>query len=144
MRTFLICLYILAAFALDAAHGQTIPAAPIQVVAPHSDSTSAPLPVTVKDEAAAPPAFVQDLVVAIKSLPVLGPIAVKVLNWLTVFFTIISGLCAFLLVVLKSLSGVANIASLAGFAEKIQAFQDSKIIYWLKYFSIFNAKKPNS
>jgi hypothetical protein len=158
VKGILVCFYMLLIFGADQACGQAAPVAnpsPVAVTAapavpvssPADDiaKASQPVPTTVKDESAAPPAWVQDLVVTIKSMPILGPIAVKILNWLTVLFSIITALCAFLLVVLKALSGVANMASLVGMQDKIVAFQSSKFMWTLKYLSVFNAqKKPKS
>lgn len=102
----------------------------------------APSPVMVKDESAAPPEWVQNMMVTIKALPVIGPVAVKVLNWIAVVVSIMSALTAFLLIATKALSSVLNIAQLTDLAGKIQSFQSGKIMYYLKYASMFNAQKP--
>ena len=145
--------FLLVAFVAGSAIAQTAPspapaapvAAPVASPAPIAASVpdTAPAPVMVKDINAAPPTWVQDLAVSIKSLPVVGPIVVKALNWIAVIVSILTALCAFLMVALKALSSIMNIASLTNFAASLQAFQDGKIMYYLKYFSAFNAQKPD-
>ena len=89
-----------------------------------------------------PPSWLAQLIVSLKEFPVVGPYAVTVLQWLGVLVSILTGLLAFLLMALKSLSTVLNFASLFSLAEKIKALENSKVMYWLKYFSMFNATKP--
>lgn len=113
-----------------------------QVVQTLSEVAQLPEPVVVKDVSAAPPQWMQDMIVTIKSLPVIGPVAVKILNWIAVIVSILTALCAFLMVVTKALSGISSVAQFGAFGEKIKSFQDGKIMYYLKYLSMFNAKKP--
>lgn len=115
--------------------------APAPVLDPVKQASEAQ-PVTVKDENAAPPAWVQDVVVTIKKLPVIGPIAVKVLNWIAVLCSVLTALAAFMMVALKALSSVVSLTELTGLADKIQKFQNGKFMFYLKYASMFNAKKP--
>lgn len=103
-------------------------------------TSSSPVPVVVKDDSVAPPAWMQDLFVTIKSLPGIGPIVVKVLNWLGVISSIMTALVAFLLVAIKALGGISNMTGLTNTAKALQEFQNSKIFYYLKYLSIFNAQ----
>ncbi len=93
-------------------------------------------------EPAAPPQWAENLLVSVQKLPVIGPIITKIMVWLGIVSAILTSLIAFLLTALSALSGVLNIAGLAQAADKIQLFKNGKIMYWLKYLSMFNAKKP--
>jgi hypothetical protein len=92
-------------------------------------------------EPAAPPKWAEDVIVTAQKLPIVGPIVSKALLYLGIVSSIITGFIAFLLTALSALSGVFNLAGLTGLSDKIQLFKDGKIMYWLKYFSMFNAKK---
>ena len=116
-------------------------AAPVAPAAPIAQA-SQPDPVMVKDVSVAPPNWMQDVMVSIKSLPMVGPIAVKVLNWLGVLVSILTALSAFMMIAIQALSSVMNVAQLSDLASKIKGFQDGKLMYYLKYLSMFNAQKP--
>lgn len=98
-------------------------------------------PLMVQDEVLVPPAWLQTVIVSIKSMPLVGPYVVIGLQWLGVLLSILTALCAFALAVLKALSVVLNAAQMAELALKIKALEKSKVMYWLKYLSAFNAPK---
>lgn len=101
-----------------------------------------PQPLMVKDEILVPPNWLQDMIITIKKLPVIGPVLTVALQWLGVIATILTALVAFLLVSIRALTTVLTSLKLVELAEKIVTFQNSKIVYWLKYISMFNAQKP--
>ena len=101
----------------------------------------APVPTVQVAEPAAPPKWVEELIVIAQDLPVVGPIVSKVLIYLGIISAILTSLIAFLLTAISALSKVLNLAGLVNFAAKLQAFKDGPIMYWLKYASLFNAKK---
>lgn len=88
-----------------------------------------------------PPSWLQDLLLAVKSLPIVGPYVVEFFKWIGVVSVILTSLCASILTILKALSGALKLAKLDELAAKVEAFQSSKIIFWLKYLSNFNAQK---
>jgi hypothetical protein len=149
MRSLLVVLMMVFAFELVLADGAPSPspaASPVAVAPTPAPVVALSLadPVVVKDTSAAPPVWMQDVLVSIKKLPMVGPIVVKVLNWLGVLCSVLTALAAFLMVVLKALSSVLSLAQLTDLSAKVQAFQDGKILYWLKYLSMFNAQKPDA
>ena len=106
-------------------------------------SGPAPVPAVVKDESMAPPIFLQDIVVQAKALPVVGPYIVKVGQFLFFILTVLTALTAALASILAGLKAFSNQAGLAGLNDKVVAFQNGKVMYWLKYASLaFNAQKP--
>jgi len=125
---------------VPAAQPVVAPAAP--VVAPVV-KTVEEVKLTVKDEALVPPVWLQDAVVSAKSLPWIGPLLVKSLQWLGMIVSILTALFAFLWAVLRSLQVVASASSLVGFAEKLAMMENSKFMYYLKAFSAFNAQKKD-
>lgn len=134
------CFFILSASASLA----QIPSAPVPalVVAP---AATAPIPVVVKDESMAPPVFIQDIVVQAKALPVVGPYVVKIGQGLLILLSLLTALTACLASVLSVLKTVSNKAGLCGLYDKVVAFQNGKVFYYLKYASLaFNAQKPVS
>jgi len=93
-------------------------------------------------EPAAPPEWAQELIAAAEKLPVVGPIVSKVLVWVGILAGITTTLVGTLLGIINTLMGVANLSGLASAAAALANFRDGKIMYWLKFFSLFNAKKP--
>lgn len=91
----------------------------------------------------APPEWLQNAIAYIYDVPVVGPYVVIVGKWFGVLITIVTAFTGFLMISVRALMGVLNLAGLVAFAAKLDAFKDGKVIYWLKYVSaLFNAKKP--
>jgi len=137
----MVVIYLALVFMVSIAYGQQAPVAAASAT-PVAAATPAPTPqLTVKDEILVPPTWVQDALIMVKSLPVVGPIVTQVLQWTGVVVTILTAFVAFLLTSIRALSTVMTLAGLAIASQKIESFRDSKIMYWLKYFSMFNAEK---
>lgn len=118
---------------------QALPPPQIQAAA-----VQAPVLVAVP-VASAPPAWVQSFLVVVESLPVIGPIASKAILYAGIFAVALTSLVAFLLGLLSSLSAAFGaIPALAKFSAVLEEFKDSKFMYWLKFFSNFNAQKPQA
>lgn len=94
-------------------------------------------------EPAAPPVWAQEVMVSAQKLPYLGPVIAKVLLYLGIATSILTMLVTFLLCSITALSGGATFLGLTGVANWLVAFRDGKFMYWLKFFSNFNAKKPD-
>ena len=90
---------------------------------------------------AAPPAWAQDVLEIAEKTPYVGPYLSKALVYVGVLSTIVTAFIAFLLTGLAALARVLNFAGLVRFAAKVAIFRDGKFMYWLKYISLFNAKK---
>lgn len=101
----------------------------------------APTPTVTVPEASTPPQWVLDVLASAQKLPTIGPIISKAVVYLGVLCSLLTGLVAFLLTGINALKGVVNLAGLADFAAKLEAFKDGKILYYLKFFSAFNAQK---
>lgn len=86
-----------------------------------------------------PPHWIQDVLLLVKSLPVVGPYVVEALKWVGVVTVILTSLTGAILASLKALQGALKLAKLDDLAAKLAAFEQSKFIFWLKYFSSFNA-----
>lgn len=120
-----------------------------QVAVPQEQSVPANLsqdpPVTehvvAVPEPAAPPEWAIDLMMTAQDIPYIGPIVSKVLLYLGVISSIVTALLAFLLTTLNALSKVLNLAGLVSLANQLQVIKNSKIMYYLKMISLFNAKK---
>lgn len=108
-------------------------------VALAQDVVMAPIPII--DPIFIPPSWLQDLMLVIKGLPIVGPYVVEAIKWAGVATVIISAMTGAVLTVLKALQGALNLAKLEDLALKVKAFENSKVIFWLKYFSNFNAQK---
>ena len=139
---FIFALYISIVLTLGAsAIAQTVSPTPA-VVAPVLAISPEPVPAIVKDESMAPPLFFQNLVVDAKSLPVVGPYIVKIGQILLIVLTVLTALTAALASILAALKTVVNKAGFTDFADKVEAFQKSKFMYYLKFASLaFNAQK---
>lgn len=90
-----------------------------------------------------PPEWLVNLLQMLHDMPLVGPYVAKAVQWLGVIVTIITSFTAAIWVSIRALSTVLSVAGLLAFADKLKAFENGKIMYWLKYFSAFNApKKP--
>lgn len=116
--------------------------APVVAPAPPLKSIDE-IKLTVKDEALVPPEWLQNALISAKSLPVVGPFLVTAMQWLAMIASILTALFAFLWALLKSLESVASMAKLGPLAEKLAALQNSKLMYYLKALSMFNAQKKD-
>lgn len=112
------------------------PPAPAVAVNP-----SVPGPQVSVAEPSAPPEWAQELIVSAENLPVVGPVISKALVYLGILSSILTMTVGFLLAVLNVVMGVVNLAGLADVSTKLAAFRDGKVMYWLKFFSLFNARK---
>lgn len=99
-------------------------------------------PATAVATPAAPPTWVQDLLVFAEKIPVVGPIVSKVLMYASILGTILTSLVLALLGIASTLQGVFNVSGLVKVSAALAAFKDSKFLYWLTWFSFLNAKKP--
>lgn len=113
------------------------------IVAPAPLKSIDEIKLTVKDEVLVPPEWLQNALISAKSLPVVGPFLVTAMQWLAMIASILTALFAFLWALLKSLESVASMAKLGPLAEKLAALQNSKLMYYLKAFSMFNAQKKD-
>lgn len=107
-------------------------------------ATPSPVPMVQVPEPAAPPEWAIELMSTAQELPVVGPYVSKALLYLGIISAILTSLIAFLLTSIRALTGILNVAGLVNLAAKLELFRDSKIMYWLKFLSMFNAKKPET
>lgn len=128
------------------ADSQTSPATAVTASAPAPVMTPVPpgvsLPAVAVAEPSAPPLWAQDIIVAAEKLPFIGPVVAKVLLWCGILSGVLTTLVGALLGVLNLLLGAFNLAGLTNASSWLVAFRDGKVMYWLKFFSMFNAKKP--
>lgn len=134
---FAVLLAIELAFAQSPSPPKLIIPAPAAAVLPTVTS-----PTVQVAESAAPPEWVQKLIVTSQGLPVVGPIVTKVILYGGMLASILTLVAGTLMALLKILSGISSLSGLIAFANKVEAFQNGKVMYWLKYLSMFNAKKP--
>lgn len=120
---------------------QPAPAAAPQVVV----VTPAPAPAVVAvPEPAAPPQWATDLLLNVSKLPVIGPYVSKALLWLGILAAILTTLVAAALSILATLKGGFSAAGLDNAVKAVESFKNSKVMYYLTYFSNFNAQKPQA
>ncbi len=110
--------------------------------AAQSVAISQEIPKVQVAEPAAPPKWAEDVIVQAEKLPVVGPIVSKVLLYSGILSAILTSLIAFLLTSLYAVSKISQLAGANDLAAKVEEFKNGKVMYWLKYLSMFNAKKP--
>lgn len=113
--------------------------APTPVEANPDVTTEAPK--VLVSEAVAPPAWLEKLLDNAASIPFIGKYAVEVVKYLGVIASILTLLVTFLVGVVRVLAPIASFANFTKFATILQAFEASKTMYYLKFFSMYNAKK---
>jgi hypothetical protein len=149
MKMLLFISLILTAMCISTfAIGQSpVPGAVIIAASPAPMAVIAPLPspspqMVLVAPPSAPPQWAQDLISDAGSLPVVGPYVAKALLYAGILAAILTALVLFLLTVLSALSGVLHISGMDNWVAAIQNFKNGKFMYYLKYFSMFNAQKP--
>lgn len=86
------------------------------------------------------PQWLMQLIMMGDQIPVVGPYIVKGMQWLGLIASVTTTVCACLITILKLIEGVANVANLKPVADKLQEFQNGRIMYYLKFVSLFNAR----
>lgn len=147
----IIFIYFALAFALDFAMTERVVAQDAasqgaafqaQAAVPGVAVNIAPSPVVSVPAPAAPPQWASDLLMKVAQLPGVGPYLSKAILYLGILAAILTTLAAAALSIIGTLKGGFNLAGLDSASAAVQAFRDGKIMYWLTYFSNFNAKKP--
>lgn len=145
---YVVLVYAFLAFSVDLVFTENIfadPAAAVAVAQPQAVAAPVAAPENVSVAApAAPPQWAADLIVTISKLPVVGPLVSKAMLYAGIISSILTAIVACMIGVVSALSGAFNLAGLMGFVAKLEAFKSGKIMYWLSYLSMFNAKKPDA
>jgi len=74
------------------------------------------------------------------NIPHVGPVLVKAIEIIAAVSIVMTSLSAGLIMFVKLSAGAAKLVGAHDAAEKIVA-KSEKVLYWLKYLSMFNAKK---
>ena len=126
--------------------GVPVPAVSQTTIVEPAPAVVAPAPVAVVPVAApaAPPAWIQSLLTVVSNLPIIGPYASKAMLYVGMLSLVLTSLVAFLLGLMSTLSAAfGSIPALQSISAWIEEFKDGQFMYWLKYFSNFNAQKPS-
>lgn len=113
----------------------SIPPSPASIVLPATAAAPSVSPT-------AAPQWAQDLLSAAANLPIIGPLVSNAMIYAGIASSILTAIVLFLLTVTSAISGVGSFAGLTSLTSAVQAFQSGPIMYWLKFFSMFNAQKP--
>ena len=89
-----------------------------------------------------PPEWLKTILMMGSGMPMVGPFLMKAIMYLSIFLTVATILCGAFIGVIRTLAGAFNLAGASALADKVQAFEDGSIAYYLKYFSAFNAQAP--
>ena len=128
-----------AASSAAAVQAQAAVPAPSAIVAPATPQTPALIAIP---EPAAPPSWATDLLTNVAKFPVIGPYLSKALLYLGILAAILTTLVGAALSILATLKSGFDAAGLDKAADAITNFKNGKFMYYLVYFSNFNAKKP--
>lgn len=154
-KVYLYVLYVCLALAVDLAMTQTVHAQDATSAVEAQAASAAQTPITVQPSAfeapsavvvpepAAPPEWATEVLLSASKLPVIGPYVAKFLLYLGILAALITTLVGATLSILATLKTGFNWAGLDKASAAIEAFRNGKIVYWLTYFSNFNAKKKS-
>ena len=126
MKLFLVALMFLPILAL----AQTPAASPIQSSVQAEQLDIDPIPQGVVDTLS-----------AIENLPYIGPVVSKIILWVGIFTTLMTLLASFVLGGIKAIGPVLANQKSQDVEAFVQKLLDSKVVYYLKYFSMYNAQK---
>lgn len=136
MKTLFLTALILPAMALAAEQAAAPQPAPAEVIAALPDEA----PVVAPKVTEAPEWLVKAMDV-VSSVPVVGPVVVEVAKWLGVIASILTILVTAILAAIKALSLVLPAVRLASLAAWLVKLEGSTVMFWLKFFSMYNAKR---
>ncbi len=88
-----------------------------------------------------PPDIIVQLLTFLQSVPYVGPVLVVALKWVAIVAPIMTALSLCVQAVLAIPEVAARFSGAHELGDKIKYWSD-KVVYWLSYFSIRNAKKP--
>ncbi len=111
--------------------------APVAVVVPSQ------VPTVAIAEPAAPPKWVVDTIVSASKLPLVGPYIAKAALYAGIIVSILTTIVTALLTILNLIMVVVSYTPLAGLVVTLQNFKEGKFMYYLKFFSMFNATHPD-
>lgn len=135
MKQLILILLIMPLFAYAADVAKDAPPAPAAVIAKLPDEA----PVVALPAVVQPPDWLTKTLELVSSLPYVGPVVVEIAKWLGVLASVLTILVTALLGILKALALVLPAVRLANLVEVVVALQNSKVMYWLKFFSVYNA-----
>ena len=101
----------------------------------------APMPDTAPSITHLPPVWLEKVMDTASAVPVVGPVVVTALKWLGVLSSVLTALVTAILAIAMALQKLLPLTKLADLTIKVEAFMNGPIMYWLKFFSIYNAKK---
>lgn len=87
-----------------------------------------------------PPSWLESVLLSIKEFPLIGSVLVHVSQWAGVLAVITTSFAGALIVSLRALKTVLPLVNLVAWIPLIEKYANPAI-YWLKYFSLFNASK---
>lgn len=118
---------------------------PVQIIAQVDVKKIDPMPeTTAKFEVSKvpmPPSWLETVMGVAMKIPIVGPLLLQVMQWLGLIASVLTVLVTALMGAIQALNVILKWAKLTDLAVKVIAFQNSPIMYWLKYLSIYNAKK---
>lgn len=97
-------------------------------------------PAVAADPASPIPAYLTMLADVVTSIPVVGPVVLRVFEYAAIVGSIFTALATFALAVSKSVVGIARLAKLVELAAKLQALHD-KVWPWIAYLSMYNVQR---
>jgi hypothetical protein len=87
-----------------------------------------------------PPEVILQILQVLQAIPYVGPILVMILKWIAIVAPVMTALSVCAQVILALPEIVARYKGSHELAEKIRYWSE-KIVYWLSFFSVRNAKK---
>lgn len=101
-----------------------------------AQAAGAPAPVAI-------PSWIVDVLTWLQAVPKIGPIVVAVVSVLGIVASVMTVLSTFLLGIKASIQGVASLAGLSSFIDKVEAIYQ-KIAPYFQYLSMYNAQKSQA
>lgn len=86
------------------------------------------------------PTWIQTLMLLVQSIPGVGPYVLTALKWLGFAASILTAVSAFLMALQVLFSSMEKLTGIGAIFTKINGFI-AKIMPYVKYLSVFNAKK---
>lgn len=137
MRSIIIALFVLPLFVYAADPVVKPPAGPVAAAVAAVQAPAPTVHLSLPDQ---PPEWLAKVLDVGRSVPVVGPVLIEGLKWLGVFASVMTLLVTMLTGLGGILVPVFNLAGLAQAAAFILKLSNSPVMYWLKFFSLYNAK----
>jgi len=116
---------------------------PMSIPPPPPPAAATSQPVVAPDPHALPE-WLAKAIDTVEEVPIVGPYVSTAMKWVGLVAAVMTTVVTGLLGLILGLSSILKLAKLETWAASLQALTNGPVMYWLKFFSMYNAAKPTA